>query len=129
MFNTTFALQLIRDSGLSLSTLFTTSELAQLPSSLFQTYKNEIIGMQFDRQTARFIFAQLFNVTKGSEIKLKTIGNLVIGLDDSLLNDVPSLEIKSNFNLILNSLDDADSNFKEIIIRKVLNLDLSYLSL
>lgn len=85
--------------------------------------------MQFDRQTARFIFAQLFNVTKGSEIKLNTIGNLVIGLDDSLLNDVPSLEIKSNFNLILNSLDDADSNFKEIIIRKVLNLDLSYLSL
>ena len=127
MFNTTFALQLIRDSGLSLSTLFTTSELAQLPSSVFQTYKNEIIGMQFDRQTARFIFAQLFNITKGSEIKLNAIGNLVIGLDASLLNDVPSLEIKSNFNLFLNSLDDADSNFKETIIRKVLILDLLYL--
>ena len=127
MFNTTFALQLIRDSGLSLSTLFTTSELAQLPSSVFQTYKNEIIGMQFDRQTARFIFAQLFNITKGSEIKLNAIGNLVIGLDASLLNDVPSLEIKSNFNLFLNSLDDADSNFKETIIRKVLILDLPYL--
>ncbi len=117
-------MQFIMKSGLSLSTLFTPSELGQLPASIFQTYKNEIVDTQFDKQTARVILSQTFNFTNGSTIKLNTLGNLIIGLDSAILNDVPSSEIKSNLKLILNSIDNADSNFKEITIRKVLNFDL-----
>lgn len=73
--------------------------------------------MTFDKQTARIILQKIF--TFASTIKLNMLGNLIIGLDSSTLNDVPNSEVKLNLNLILNYLDYADPFFKEILIRKV----------
>jgi len=101
--------------------LFAPSELAQLSPSVLKAFQSSIITMTFDKQTARIILQKIFNVTFASTISLNTLGNLIIGLDSSTLNDVPNSEVKLNLNLILNSVDYADPFFKEILIRKVKN--------
>jgi hypothetical protein len=109
---------LIVNSGFSLKTLFTTNEIASLSGSVLNAFKSSIITMTFDRESARIILNKLFDVSNVGELDLNTIKNLIIGLDTKALNLLSSSQIKSNLDLIINSVDLMDSYFKEILISR-----------
>ena len=113
-------IQLVIDTGFSLNTLFTAKEIANLSPSVLSAFKNSIVDMQFDRETARIILSKLFNIS--TDLKLTQIKNLMIGLDTATLILLNVTDIRENIKLIISSIgDDVDFFFKYILITKYFN--------
>ena len=115
-------IQLVIDTGFSLNTLFTAKEIANLSPSVLSAFKNSIVDMQFDRETARIILSKLFNISNPTDLKLTQIKNLINGLDTATLLLLNVTDIRENINLIISSIgDDVDFFFKYILITKYFN--------
>ena len=97
-------IQLVIDTGFSLNTLFTAKEIANLSPSVLSAFKNSIVDMQFDRETARIILSKLFNISNPTDLKLTQIKNLINGVDTATLILLNVTDIRENIKLIIFSL-------------------------